>query len=393
VVRVPQLDGLRGLAVLLVVFAHAWDGVLPYHRQLVDGTSVRSGGGYFGVQLFFVLSGFLITGLLLQAVTRDGRVDFRAFYIRRARRLLPALLLVVSVYTAYVLVTRTGVARASGLGSSLRALLYVENLDPLLTGIPSDGWLGHTWSLAVEEQFYLLWPLVLLCGYRVWGRSGVAALAALAIVLTVVARHLFVHVGLGDGNYFVMRWDALMLGALLAARPVRLPRSAGAVGFLGLAASAFYLPAGQTWVFTLGAAVSGLAVCTAVQFRWLAWRPLCYVGTISYGLYLWHVLLLRFGYPPVPTVLVSVAAAALSFHLVERPFLRGRRPSAPAEQAAAHTRTAPKTLTPSNIRCGSAAMAAAKSRKARESSTSSLAKTPPGRMAGHAARYSTIWLR
>lgn len=337
--RVPQLDGLRGVAVLLVVFAHAWDGVAPHRTRLLEGVELRSGGGYFGVQLFFVLSGYLITGLLLERVERDGRLDVAGFYVRRARRLLPALLLVLAVY-ACVAATRSGSARTDGFGSIVRALLYVENLDPVIGRIPSDGWLGHTWSLAVEEQFYLLWPLVLLLSHRRWGRNGVAVVAAAAVVATVCARHLLVHVGLGDGNYFVMRWDALMLGCLLAARPLRVPRAAGLLGFLALAGSLLYLPPGQTWVFTGSALVCAVAVAAAPQLTWLTWRPLVYVGSISYGLYLWHVLLLRFGYPVVPTLLLSGALAAASFRLVERPFLSPapRTPQVVGPPVAAQTR-------------------------------------------------------
>ncbi len=144
----PALDGLRGVAVLLV---------LAYHL----GYSIPR-GGFVGVDVFFVLSGFLITTLLLDEFSRRGSIAFGAFYIRRGLRLLPALV-VVSLFAVVLVQWRGTAAQQDQTEAGLPlVLLYVVNWAMALDFMPAVGWLGHTWSLAIEEQFYLLGPLLLL---------------------------------------------------------------------------------------------------------------------------------------------------------------------------------------------------------------------------------------
>jgi len=160
----PGLDGLRGVAVALVIAAHACTGVFPSHRPLAEG--VLRGGGIVGVQLFFVLSGFLITRLLLEELDASGSIRLGAFYGRRVRRLLPALVALCVIYVAVAWIA--GRPNSPAAGSAITALLYVENFARWVP-IDQDGWLGHTWSLAVEEQFYLAWPALLAVGVRFGG--------------------------------------------------------------------------------------------------------------------------------------------------------------------------------------------------------------------------------
>ena len=176
--HLPALNGLRGIAVI---------GVVAYHLQLSWAS-----GGYLGVDLFFVLSGFLITTLLLEEWVGTSRVDLVAFWGRRARRLLPALFLVVAALAVYLVVNAhfggpgaNGLIDLSGLrGEALGTLLYVNNWHLIYAhqsyfaqfSAPSP--LQHTWSLAIEEQFYLVWPLVLLLLLHVVRRSWRGAAAA-----------------------------------------------------------------------------------------------------------------------------------------------------------------------------------------------------------------------
>ena len=359
--RVPELDGLRGVAVLAVVWSHAYNGVVRDER-LFPGAGGVSAGGFMGVQLFFVLSGFFITSLLMREFDANGTVVFRRFYARRAHRLLPALALVLVSYGVFVLAVRRGADLRAGLGSIGRSI-YLEDLDPLIGRIPSDGYLGHTWSLAVEEQFYLVWPIVFLAVSRLGVSIRRAAIVGL-IVVTVVARQLMSNAGLQI--YETMHWDALMSGCLLAvmrASPVASALPAGSAGPAGLAGPV--APAGPagpalpetkrvllgrlrvramrwvTWaaavvfvamtarspdisttlLFLVSGAVGLAMVAGATDMAWLRWAPLRYFGRISYGLYLWHVLILHFGWPVLPSVALSVLIADLSFRFVEQRFL------------------------------------------------------------------------
>ncbi|MBN0041313.1 acyltransferase [Cellulosimicrobium cellulans] len=379
--RMPGLDGLRALAVAVVVAFHLAPATFP--------------GGYVGVDVFFVLSGFLITTLLVREHRDRHRVGLRSFWVRRARRLLPALGLVVAVCTAAAAVVGGDVL--VGIGSQLLgAATFTSNWVDVASGATYSGALlphlfGNLWSLAVEEQFYLLWPLVvvLLCVARPLRRRapwvvaglGLASAALMVLLYAPGADPTRVYVGT-DTHLF-----ALMAGAALAfwhVRPVQRPD-----GDAGSGADAHALlpggprvrtPGGRLAVLVagvVGAVVLGVAVAT---MRWddaLAYRggllvcavaatavlnavvclpgvgtqldrgPLGWVGRRSYGLYLWHwpVLVLAAAslgtvVGPVPpgtvhpvvvvvTLAVTVVAATLSFRYVERPVLRrGLRGSA-----------------------------------------------------------------
>jgi peptidoglycan/LPS O-acetylase OafA/YrhL len=318
--RLPALDALRGLAVI---------GVLLFHADLLRG-------GYLGVDLFFVLSGFLITSLLLAEWGERGSIDLRSFWVRRARRLFPALAAVLlAVAVVFALLHATGLAAPSELGrlrgDGLAATFYVANWRTILSGAsywdlfaaPSP--LEHLWSLAIEEQFYLLWPLVLLVVLRLSPRRrarstplttnesarrvvvvslALTALSAGAMWVLYDPRHPS-RAYLGTDT----RGAAILMGAALAGsltawgpvghdRLVRLLDGAGMVAAVGLAVAWTTLDGQSRWLYrggfwlTEGAVVVLIACSTLGErsrvARLLARRPLIWCGLISYGLYLWH---------------------------------------------------------------------------------------------------------
>lgn len=332
----PELDGVRGVAILLVLISHMAGGVYPSARPFLPGLHWQGGGGLMGVQVFFVLSGYLITSILIADHATRG-ISLRRFYGRRVRRLVPALVVVCAAYLAYAVVACHDLTPA--LGSVAYAMTYTQNLNWLVPWSDS-GWLGHTWPLAIEEQFYLLWPLTLIFALR---RHAVARVAIAVIAAVLLARHVvvplaperFSHASI---QYLVLRWDALMAGCLLAVRPVDLPRWAmyaavavmvGIVVFMEESISAM-----PTWVFTLATAAAFVFVAGAFRTRWLANPALRHLGFISYGLYLWHVLILRVGLPGPVSLAASLVAAELSYRFVEVRFFRPRRGDARAADRA-----------------------------------------------------------
>ncbi|MBR8743344.1 acyltransferase family protein [Nocardiopsis sp. MG754419] len=296
----PEVQGLRALAVLLVLVYHLEPELLP--------------GGYVGVDVFFVISGFLITSLLLREATEHGRVSLSRFYVRRVRRLLPAATLVLLVTGAVSLVvlpvTRLGDTAAQLLASAL----WVENLyladqalDYLAAESPPSP-VQHFWSLSVEEQFYLVWPLLFL-GWALCRRRWRAGTGALTLVLAAVFAGSLTCSALmtasGDaGAYFwpVTRAWELAAGGLLAvlmarrALPERLRLPLGWLGLGAIVASALLydsatpFPGYTALLPVLGSAAviaaerpSGPAVSVP-----LSTRPARFFGDISYSLYLWH---------------------------------------------------------------------------------------------------------
>lgn len=283
----PELDAVRGVAVLLVLLAHLR---LPGFDN----------AGTVGVTLFFVLSGYLITGLLMAEHRGSGRVDLRAFYVRRARRLLPALIAV------------TGVVVGLGLASpeaAAAAFLYVGNWWYALGG--DLGSLSHTWSLAIEEQFYIAWPIVVIL-LRGNARRLVIA-AGIGVALVLAARY---GLPIDDPRAptRTLRFDAILLGCAMALTAVRVP-SWGILGGLVLIVAA--MVAGFRDSITLATLGSVLVVVT---WRW-APRSLVRLGEISYGLYLWHFPV-TLALPPLVAAPLSLLLALVSERWIERPFRR-----------------------------------------------------------------------
>ncbi|MFL6133851.1 MAG: acyltransferase family protein [Nocardioidaceae bacterium] len=349
----PDVQGLRALAVVLVILDHA--GV-PWFR-----------GGFVGVDVFFVISGFLISSLLLHEATTTGRVRIGHFYARRARRILPAATLVLVATSAFA-AWQLSVTRVQEIVQDVRwAAFFAANIHFSRLGTDyfeqdrAESPVQHFWSLAVEEQFYLFWPVLLLLVCLVVRHRQVRAVTALVAFawLASLAWSIVLTPASSTQAYFSSAtrvWE-LATGALLAlAGPVLRQLTLGArrvfaVG--GLAAIAVaavrydastLFPGWRALLPVLGtAAVLAAGVRGPVgPARVLTLRPIRYVGDISYSLYLWHwpVLVLGAEYvgaspSPVETcllVLVAVLLSVLSYHAVENPFrhargwaLRGRR--------------------------------------------------------------------
>lgn len=308
----PEFDGLRGVAVLAVI---------AYHYGLPFGQH-----GFLGVDVFFVLSGFLITSIIAAERQRTGAVDLGRFYVRRALRLLPAFWLMLVVVAPFV-----------PFASAVAAFGYVINLTVASGLQPFVLMIGPTWTLAVEWQFYLLWPLVMLLALARWKpRTVVVAVIGLAIA-SAVWRAVAWQMG-ADVNrvYFGTdtHADGLLIGSAIGLLAVHggLPRVRPTFTFAAIAFGVALLvtPKLSFDAFSMGGeflAVAAAAVIVMRPPRALAFGPLVRVGVISYGVYLWHIPiwlgLTAIGYPaPWLAILLTFVAAAASHRYVERPFLR-----------------------------------------------------------------------
>jgi len=343
----PDVQGLRAVAVILVILAHA----------SVPGLE----GGYVGVDVFFVISGFVITNLLRRQPSRHVRQNLAYFYARRIRRIVPAatLALVATTFAAYFLLGTNFVPQL--LGDVRWASLFSANFRLIHTGsnyfIPgiAPSLVTHYWSLAVEEQFYLFFPLV------VFSLTWLTPLRARATTLG-----LFLAVAIGASAWyswhltpisptvayyspFTRFWE-LALGGLVALVPGAWARRTphvnavlGTIALLGLAAAVWRLntmsvypgalawwPCGTTAILLWSGEASGPGPATL-----LSWRPLRYIGDISYSLYLWHfgwlMLPLQMVHPPtspwarVIEVAGAFVCAVLSYHLLENPIRHSKR--------------------------------------------------------------------
>ncbi|CAM3833411.1 acyltransferase family protein [Nocardioides zeicaulis] len=321
--RVDGIDLLRGTAIALVMLRHAWPEVFP-------------GAGVVGVVMFFTLSGHLITGLLVDEHERTGRVDLRRFYARRLRRLVPALLLLVAgVVVVTLLLDPLGDRDELG-RTVLVALTWTANLPFAHT---SDATF-HLWTLATEEQFYLLWPAVLVAALA-RGRVRVALLVVgAACVLACVATLVWLREEPDLAYALPTSWAVCFVvgGAtrVLGQRTVP-PRWAAPVALAGLGVLSVVPLRGHALTYLAGG--PAIAALTAVLLlSWRTWtdvtgtaRALVVLGTVSYGAYLWNYPLTLWLRPslagwagPVALVLTLVAAA-LSWRLVESPARSCRR--------------------------------------------------------------------
>ena len=374
----PGLDGLRGISVLAVIV---------FHHYLVGGHEIGwAPGGFLGVEVFFVVSGYLITSLLLAERRESGTVSYRQFYLRRARRLLPALWTLLAVVTAYSLLflpDAIGMLRSD----VIAALTYTSNWWQILAhrsyiaqaGRPEL--LKHLWSLAIEEQYYLAWPVLLVFGLKKLGRTRMLGTIFVMTVVSTIALGVFAQYSIEWAYYGTFsRMSGLLLGSAFAFffAPYRLRGlpgpgarvaldAAGAFGLLALLAMFGVLHPIIGWhgfifpvnihddlaVFRGGFLLVDIATLLVVAAavhpasdvgRALGWRPLRYVGVRSYSLYLWHYpifcitrpgldihrvgiwfLSFRFaGWPVFATRLaLSFAAAEASFQYIEQPIRHG----------------------------------------------------------------------
>ena len=356
---VRGLDGIRAFSVA---------AVMAYHAGVTHVT-----GGFLGVDVFFVLSGFLITSLLLGEARNTQTVRLGAFWARRARRLLPALFLVLIFVGLYAWLAAPSGAYPGLRLDSLATLLYVANWHFILQGqsyfqaalAPSP--LTHTWSLAIEEQFYLVWPLVVLGLVKLRRGPGTLLVVSLcgAMASTAWMAWLWHHRGGGDPTRLYYGTDThamtMLVGAALACalamiarrRDVGTLRAGGAaglviqalgvVGALGLAALALKVTGLTPWLYKGGFLLVGVAAAAVILSvvtvprgllsLGLSLTPIQFVGRISYGLYLWHFPIFiwldhqRTGLSGLHLLalrsLVTLGVATASFYLVERPIRHG----------------------------------------------------------------------
>jgi peptidoglycan/LPS O-acetylase OafA/YrhL len=357
------LDGLRALAVLGVVVFHLAPGGLP--------------GGFLGVDVFFVISGYLITSLIVRERSRDGRTKLSSFWMRRVRRLYPAIVVLVIVLIPVTALwdTRALVSSRPTFGMGL---IYMTNWWFIFHHVPYFQTFGppplllHLWSLAIEEQYYLIWPPLLVLLLRWLRPNRVAGIALVGAIGSAVLMILLYH-GAGSVNRVYYGSDThaegLLLGSALGllVPPYRLPRHigtrtrkildrSGAAALVGLVLLAFLSSQGDTFTWRggllLAVLLTGVAVVVGAHpatrlSKALAVGPLRWLGTRSYSVYLWQwpvvVLTLRSGALPmsgIEAVVVRIAAIAMisevSYRFVEQPF-RTRRAQAALRRLLEHS--------------------------------------------------------
>ena len=325
---------MRAIAVICVLVFH---GGLPPR------------GGFLGVDVFFVLSGYLITVLLLVEVRRTGTIRLRRFYTRRAIRLLPALCVMLGTVVTVAIITLPATSKHEVLLANIYGLLYVANWAEV-AGVPM-GPLGHLWSLALEEQFYLVWPPTLMWLLR---RRNSAFRFLLAVVGAITVWRSFLVLAGAPWDYLYyasdVRFDGLLVGCLLGVmiwdrldvdRSSWCWRAAGWAALAVIAVCLFGARVESPWLYFGILSLFYVAVCLVIVVgsgarswlpgRILGLKPLVYIGRMSYGLYLWHAPVFWFfsrglfgleGHTQVAAAgLTTVGATTLSYFVIERPLL------------------------------------------------------------------------
>jgi peptidoglycan/LPS O-acetylase OafA/YrhL len=358
--RIGPVDGLRAVAVA---------GVIAFHF----GIGVP--GGFLGVDLFFVISGYVITRLLLIEWRRTGSIDWLRFWARRARRLLPAVMALLVVVQLWLRLGALPELRTTTDAQTVAALTYVSNWYAIFTNLgywgplTSSAPLTHLWSLAVEEQFYLVWPLLLIVVMRVTrSRRVLAVVAGVGAMVSYAAAAVLCGLDGADRAYLGTdtRSGALLLGVLCALALTRaapgpdgswdrlatgrrraLARSSFAVALASLAVLWAVARIEASWLYEGGLVLAGASAALVIVYlvaapgatatRLLGARPVVWIGRLSYSLYLWHwpvhVYATHTAPAGGPVVVAGELAAtltlgALSYALVERSTRRIRRPVA-----------------------------------------------------------------
>jgi peptidoglycan/LPS O-acetylase OafA/YrhL len=351
--HIPAIDGLRAVAVAAVIFYHLGFAWIP--------------GGFLGVDLFFVISGYVITRLLLDSIERSGGLDLRGFYKARARRLLPPMIFMIVVTGFYITIwAQDSVKRfvtdtPFALTGTINWWLVAKEQD-YFEAIGRPPLLQHTWSLAVESQFYLLWPLILLLVLKRFGKK-VIPLAALTIALISASLLFYVSLQLdasSDVSHIYFGTDThsvgLFLGSALAVSWIpqnfknEVSKKAqnfidfiGVFGFVGILASFLLIDESSPTAYKIAfplAAVFGVAIITSIVHPASRFAPilqnrvLLWIGERSYSIYLWHWVVFQISRPRVDIdgqdwaliavrILIVLALADISLKLVELPIRSG----------------------------------------------------------------------
>jgi peptidoglycan/LPS O-acetylase OafA/YrhL len=312
--RIPSLDGLRAISILLVVFGH-W-------AATYFGSPIALSYALLGVRIFFVISGYLITTLLLQERSQTATISLSEFYIRRAYRIFPA----ATVFLVTMLITRR---HELTWYHAAMAAFYLADFDPT-----RPMFFGHLWSLSVEEQFYLLWPSVL----KKWYVHRVRILFAVVALCPFyqVAAYALHYPGIVTHTFFAVA-DNLAIGCLLAIFAPRLPLIGAWMGFL-MAMMVGFIPLldgvsrARTLILLflllplLYVSIAGVLLhVVQTPYRLLNLAPVVWLGKISYSLYLWQQIFV-FDQRPRPWyfILLATGVACLSYYLVEKPMLQLR---------------------------------------------------------------------
>ena len=333
--RIPSLDGLRCIAVSLVLFSHLL-GTRGFFSP--PKTSFLYAFGNLGVQVFFVISGYLITHLLLSELQRSDKIHLGTFYFRRTLRIFPPCYFMIG---GLVLLTAAG-WNALTPKDAFHALTYTSNY------YPGRSWnIGHTWSLGVEEQFYLLWPAVLVILGR---RKGFFAAASVIFICPIIRVLLWHFYRLPDiGHRFETVADAIATGCLLAGTREWLHRQQLYKTILGskflfalpiFVLAALILDPHPMTYFAVSPTVMNLSIALFLDFSItyhrgvvggiLNSRPFVFLGLISYSTYLWQQVFLNRNSASVITafplnIILAAAAAVASYYVIEQPCLRFRQ--------------------------------------------------------------------
>ena len=351
---IHSVDGLRAVAVIAVLLYHLGIDWIP--------------GGFLGVDLFFVISGYVITGLILDSIARSGTLDLRAFYLSRIRRLVPALIAMIVFTTLFIGVyapdtVRRFIADVPYVLTGSMNWALVSRQQDYFEAIGRPPLLQHTWSLAVEAQFYLIWPLVLLFILRYFGKKNIP-FAALAIALASgvalfaysiridsqesAISHVYFgtdthSIGLFLGSALAVSWQPQNLSKEISKRAEDFIDFIGVVGLLGLLSTFLFINETDPTLYRIAFPLSALFGCAtlvsvvhpASRFApLLSTRPLMWIGERSYGIYLWHWIVFQLTRPSIDLVgddwalyalriLIVFALADISLRYIEIPVRRG----------------------------------------------------------------------
>lgn len=333
--RIPSLDGLRALSIILVLIGHATN------QPGLSRNIITARYSLFGVRVFFVLSGFLITLLLMQERERTGSISLRGFYLRRCWRILPPAIVFMTAIsvTCWRLLSRTDLICA-----------WSYTVDFLHPDRAADV-IGHLWSLSVEEQFYLLWPLLLILFWR--HRVRIAIVAICLAPICRIGLHAIGQTHLATISFPCVE-DALATGCLLAMCRHKvnahiIDRFIVPIVLLTIMLPAFKYPRGIEPLFIPTIVNVGIALiidhCIRKEHAFLNWKPVVWLGLISYSLYLWQQPFLntplRHPWSAFPlNLMLAFACAICSYYAIERPSQKLRillSPRSPARKKAGYT--------------------------------------------------------